>query len=845
MPTLDLQDLDNGKADLGHIADVALSTGRTATDRNGQTKLTVTGMMAAPKEALAGFEVQVASLAATARATLSDFNDRVSYAADVQVPVAVDSLKAFNVVGVFAAGTAYSTKDVYTDSGIAYVVMVNHVSSTIAEDLLAGNVTVHQGATREGLAAPGGAAGVGYQPQGHLSAPTTVEEKLHELVHSTVVSARPAFIEQHLTGFFGRGMLAAEANNLVTEQYLTAEAGPGDLAISVTDATNFLQGSCVTVKHDNGLYGTYFVASKTGNVLDVIPQLRYSVSAMSKVERTWFNRAHPGKFYMRSLAQRIASATEWQAATPYGSRILYTGFINPESKLEDRLLAVGTASVGYYPASNFGWGDIGTPVRFGCVKTAHVSVSGIGDGVSTQLFKIQRGIECLVKVVFSAAHSAAGFVFEIVNESGAVIHSHMTPGSAGQTALKIQTFGFNSGQAKYVKVRVRCVSGPLADFSLGQIDVFEAPATQGKVINSLGGTIAGVGDSWMAGDLISTAEREPIFKQLALELPDVNFINAGVGGTTIWQQIASFPDSVAPHKPQFVVVNTGTNESYNPASSVFEPNSTEFFAGQYKVLLGMISAIGARPIIIGVPALCQYDEETSGLADWTMNDRARAYGRAFSESLGACPPAFGAESGLKAYLSDLTITAGATPSIAFARKVTLDYAQAETITDLLDGVSGQVVTLVARNGNVTIQHGSLLLHGAKSVELPIHATITLMRHEVDYSAGWVELGRSLPVPIPSSETTLSAVDGVTPNVSGFRYVNLDYSVATVITNFTGGARHQEIQVLVRNGNVTLAHGNMLLAGSTNVTLTANSVITLRRGDPVETAAWHEVSRSIR
>jgi hypothetical protein len=109
MPALTIADLNNGKRDLDHIAEVATSIAPTATDRLGNVRPTV--------------------------------------------HEAVYSLKAFNPRGAFVAASEYEIKDVYTSAGIAYAVVAAHIATTVAADLAAGKVVVHQGATREDLGA--------------------------------------------------------------------------------------------------------------------------------------------------------------------------------------------------------------------------------------------------------------------------------------------------------------------------------------------------------------------------------------------------------------------------------------------------------------------------------------------------------------------------------------------------------------------------------------------------------------------------------------------------------------------------------------------------------------------
>jgi hypothetical protein len=132
MPSINITDLNNAKLDVDHIAELATSTGNTATDRLGNSKPTV--------------------------------------------KAAINTLAAFKSRGAFAASTAYAVKDVYTSGGLAYVVLLAHTSTSVAADMAAGKVVIHQGATREELAAAGGAALIGYQPP--TGSPTTIKAEL-------------------------------------------------------------------------------------------------------------------------------------------------------------------------------------------------------------------------------------------------------------------------------------------------------------------------------------------------------------------------------------------------------------------------------------------------------------------------------------------------------------------------------------------------------------------------------------------------------------------------------------------------------------------------------------------
>jgi hypothetical protein len=137
MPAITLTDLNNGKQDLDHIAELATSAAPTAMDRLGNVKPTVRGALA--------------------------------------------SLKAFNLRGQFAAGANYAVKDVYLSGNVAYVALVDHVATTVAADLAAGKVSVHQGATREELTAPDGAGTVMFSQAGAGAVPRSVLSKLREI----------------------------------------------------------------------------------------------------------------------------------------------------------------------------------------------------------------------------------------------------------------------------------------------------------------------------------------------------------------------------------------------------------------------------------------------------------------------------------------------------------------------------------------------------------------------------------------------------------------------------------------------------------------------------------------
>lgn len=600
MPAIKISDLNNAKRDVDHIAEVATSMAPTATDRLGGVKLTV--------------------------------------------KAAMDSLKAFNSRGAWATATVYELKDIVTSGGLWYVCVAAHVSAADFATDAATKWRIHQGITAEELAVEGGAEKVGFGDRTVAVALGDLEDLTARLDAGALRqrTSRPAFIEQHISGFFGRGMLAAETINQPTEQALVGAFATGAATLQVTDATYFLIGGCVTVKHDNGLYGTYFVDSKAGSNIGIRPGLRYDcLTAAARIERTWFNRAHPGKFYMRSLAQRIARSTELDAAMPNGRRALYTNVSSNPNTPEDTLAPIGSATVAYYAFDNLGeTGTTASPVRFTFGRSAYVeNILANSDGVETPLFDVSGVANAVVKFMFLARTTTTTFSAQVFDELNVERGKFVIPSGANHGVLREWAFPSDLRGAKQIKVRIACefYAAPGGYFTVPQIDVFEAPPQASKIIANPAAKIVCLGDSWMQGDLGSTPEREPIPTQLALELPYATIINAGVGGNKIWQELDRFDTDVAPHNPDYVVVNTGTNECYSPSSGVFDPNSIGDFMYYYHRLLNKIAAIGARPIIIGVPALAQTDADAPTLAEWLLNDRARSYARYFFEGMSEKP----------------------------------------------------------------------------------------------------------------------------------------------------------------------------------------------------------------
>lgn len=644
-------------------------------------------------------------------------------------------------------------------------------------------------------------------------------------------SSGMAFIEQYVTGLFGRGMTENETPYIATERVITASAASGSTSLQVSDGTHYLAGGCVTLQHANGRYGTYFVSGKSSNGLqiDIKPSLKSAVAAGAKIERTWFDPAHPGKFYIRELAQRIAHSAEPSCATGVADR---TMFVASSVGSDDGLLAVGNVFLYRYAASSEG-SDAASPVRWP-YDSLHVENLSVNEGIETKFFKIAA--PSLQARVLVAAPGNAYLSIQAVDERGIVLAAHDVP--KNQYVPQECIFNIQAGKSKFLKLRVICAGNATGSFVFCYADLFKAPESAGKIIAKRDAKIVCVGDSWIAGNLADTLEREPLTQQLSVELPYATIINAGVGGDDVTRVLARFDSDVAVHSPDYVIVNLGTNDAYNPASETFEPNAVDYFIEKYSILIAKIKSIGARPVIVGVPALAQSDVGREG---WMLNDRTRIYAQEFLSRLSEKPEVNGAQSGLVAVATDGVVTSGVTPSVAQMRSVELGYAAPTVITDLLGAVKGQVVTLLVVGAPVTLLHGNFKLHGGVSVTLNQYSTITLQRLDPAQTFAWVELSRSVVM----EDRLLVDADGSTPSVRGAHDCVVNYSTTTSINNLLHGEKGQIVSLRFTGGNVTLLHGDLLLQGSANVTPSPGSIVTLQRLDPLQTSAWIELSRSIK
>jgi lysophospholipase L1-like esterase len=432
---------------------------------------------------------------------------------------------------------------------------------------------------------------------------------------------RYAFVEQFISSFYSRGQLLAEVatENTFTEQAIAANASVGAGSVVVTNASVFKVGSGVTIKHDDGTYQTHFIRTIAANTLSISPPLQKAVTTASKIEKTWFNSAHPGKFGIRYLAQRLATETE--AKSGYGERIFYANFEG--NSLDDVGTVVAGGEIGYSAAVNKEGADYGATLGSGIGKCAYFVAAAIS-GIKLPVFSAYKG-ESLVLRMFAMSRNAANntrIAIKDITNTYTLASLEIT--GANAQIMKPYVLKFvvpHNVDRMYVEVVNLSTGLPSNTVYIDEIEVLRNVQVDEYILPRTG-KIIGFGDSWVSGDEISTSERESMLTHLATLLPDATIINKGVGGNTLIDLLARFDADVKPYNPNAVIVNVGTNDAYNPMSGVFDPNSLDYFESAMRELINKIIDIGAKPIIIGNPAL---PEAVGAATDFLLNDRSRSY----------------------------------------------------------------------------------------------------------------------------------------------------------------------------------------------------------------------------
>lgn len=438
------------------------------------------------------------------------------------------------------------------------------------------------------------------------------------------IDTSPLYLDQFVGSFYGRGMKTAETINVLTDQALAGDSAAGSGSVTLTDATNILAGSTVTIKHDNGKYWTYWVFGKSGNVLIVRPGLKWAatVAGGAMAERTWQNRAHAGNFYMRHLADRLVDTPDMEMQIPTRGRLFFTQFTDNGSVADDQMTPVNSGVVSYFSASSTNTGGADDPPRFNTRATAFITMNSAGAGAQSATKTVVPGQVYIARVMTLLNNTTLIPLLQIVapgSPTRPIAQAVIPNGAPNTTFQRYTTIAFRVPN-NVTSIAVRFVNnGGSGAVAVNQIEIFPADAIQGNIFQRKpDAKIVVTGDSWAAGAL---PDRESFVARLEERLPDATIVNTGVGGTKITDKLSNFQSEVAAYSPEVVVLHTGVNECYNPLSVTFNPTHLVEFTNAMGEFVSRCMAIGAKPIIIGTPALAEADTN-GGYTDWTLNDRA-------------------------------------------------------------------------------------------------------------------------------------------------------------------------------------------------------------------------------
>ncbi|MDX5995449.1 phage tail fiber domain-containing protein, partial [Ectopseudomonas alcaliphila] len=300
---------------------------------------------------------------------------------------------------------------------------------------------------------------------------------------SPSISTSPAYIDQFIDGFFARGMLTTETNGVVTERSITASASAGGNVISIGSNTNLVVGGGVTVLHEDGTYWPYLITALTSSSVTVFPALRAAVNTSGKIERTWFNRAHPGKFYMRYLAQRVARNTEAQSTFPIGRRVAFVEYGSGTTTALGGLSTTTGATLNYYdPLPTGASGTVSTAPRFTFERTAYVDFTSSSTGYAqTGLFALREYLSSAA--VFSIA-SDRPIRITVLDNSGrtlaSTVYSPLFIASANMAHRRVR-LNFFSANATSVRFRFEAATTSASAVAIGSIEVYQTSQSNGLI----------------------------------------------------------------------------------------------------------------------------------------------------------------------------------------------------------------------------------------------------------------------------------------------------------------------------------------------------------------------------
>jgi hypothetical protein len=422
----------------------------------------------------------------------------------------------------------------------------------------------------------------------------------------------PAFIEQHMTTWYGRGLLTAELPHINSDSKTTFSSNysAGTFNVTVPDAAKFVLGSIVAIEYPNGKHFTHFIYAKSGNQISIVPSLRYDVTTSSRIERAWYNSAHMGEFAGKYIAEQIAEAT----IDNYGSGKLLYELTFDDVTGYNAGVAVGSATVGTNAESSCPGGNYASALNSVSGNGGYAVCTAQGAGIKTKDFDVPESSKIVVRGFYRSASNPVKV--ELISKDG-IAMTAMTTNTLSLTDGLLKRFAvvfYTNPGVNSCHVKISQASASNTSIYLDDIKVIECvESANNQYLIPRTAKIVLLFDSW--GSFLNNV----IATRLAELMPDATIINESVGGNTSADMSTRFDADVAPHAPDVVLMNPGVNDAYYNSPGGDDTN----YQANLMYLTNKCKGIGALPVFLGIPALAESDP-LSEYVSFQLTDKSRA-----------------------------------------------------------------------------------------------------------------------------------------------------------------------------------------------------------------------------
>ncbi|MNK60146.1 hypothetical protein D3C87_792740 [compost metagenome] len=375
----------------------------------------------------------------------------------------------------------------------------------------------------------------------------------------------PHVIDLHYGILRGTGWLQGEVPPQSTETTAATASGAGSSDLQVSSPAGFLVDQLISYVGSDGNYYSAPIKAILGSTLRLKVPLEIDVPAGALVGPFYVNEAHPNK----SGYHTIVDASLRQLTH------------------EEQLVVIHSPR-NWVP---YGASTISQDLTFsynnpGCAENPYggalVQMPGLSAGASSPVLALPAGVYSFsvpVNVGQRVGGYSGGLLVEayelLSNGEQFVIYSKTIVGYDGIHLIKGM---FSVRGNSSVRIVVRNANSGAAYASLGDLRYF-------RVLNKLPSFDHGkhvlFGDSWVTNILVAD--------RLNVHLPNAQIIRSGFPGNNSIDLVARFWTDVAPHKPDFVWVMCGTNDTYAAFSATR-------FNTEMDTIKRNLMMIGAQPI---------------------------------------------------------------------------------------------------------------------------------------------------------------------------------------------------------------------------------------------------------